>query len=142
MKLNRERKITVLISSHILDELSRLATHYCFIDSGRMVKEISAEELEAACRKCVRLEVSDSRILARVLDELRMEYTVLSGTQADIFAEINITELTLALAKQNCNVLSIQEKDESLESYYINLIGGETENQKSADVNFQTGKGV
>lgn len=142
LKLNRERKITVLISSHILDELSRLATHYGFIDSGRMVKEISAEELEAACRKCVRLEVSDSRILAHVLDELRMEYTVLSGTQADIFAKINITELTLALAKQNCNVLSIQEKDESLESYYINLIGGETENQKSADVNFQTGKGV
>ncbi|MDE5931786.1 MAG: ATP-binding cassette domain-containing protein, partial [Lachnospiraceae bacterium] len=124
LRLNRERQITVLISSHILDELSRLATHYGFIDSGRMVKEISAEELEAACRKCVRLEVSDSRILARVLDEMQMEYTVLSNTQADVFARINITELTLALAKQSCNVLSIQEKDESLESYYINLIGG------------------
>lgn len=123
LKLNRERQITVLISSHILDELSRLATHYGFIDSGRMVKEISAQELEAACRKCVHLEVSDSRILARVLDELQMEYTILSDTQADVFAQINITELTLALAKQNCSVLSIQEKDESLESYYINLIG-------------------
>lgn len=124
LKLNRERQITVLISSHILDELSRLATHYGFIDSGRMVKEISAQELEAACRKCVHLEVSDSRTLARVLDEQRMEYTVLSDTQVDVFAGINITELTLALAEQNCNVLSIQEKDESLESYYINLIGG------------------
>ena len=50
LKLNRERQITVLLSSHILDELSRLATHYGFIDKGRMVKEISAEELEAACR--------------------------------------------------------------------------------------------
>lgn len=46
LKLNREYQITVLISSHILDELSRLATHYGFIDNGRMVKEISAEELE------------------------------------------------------------------------------------------------
>ena len=119
LKLNRERQITVLISSHILDELSRLATHYGFIDSGRMVKEISAQELEAACRKCVHLEVSDSRTLARVLDEQRMEYTVLSDTQVDVFAGINITELTLALAEQNCNVLSIQEKDESLESYYM-----------------------
>ena len=123
LRINREHQITVLISSHILDELSRLATHYGFIDNGRMVKEISAQELEAACRKCVRLEVSDSRILARVLDELRMEYTVLSDTQADVFAKINITELVLALAKQNCSVLSIQEKDESLESYYINLVG-------------------
>ena len=122
-QLEAWRQITVLISSHILDELSRLATHYGFIDNGRMVKEISAQELEAACRKCVRLEVSDSRILARVLDELRMEYTVLSDTQADVFAKINITELVLALAKQNCSVLSIQEKDESLESYYINLVG-------------------
>ncbi len=51
LKLNRERQITVLLSSHILDELFRLATHYGFIDKGRMVKEISAEELEAACRK-------------------------------------------------------------------------------------------
>ena len=51
LRLNRERQITVLISSHILDELSRLATHYGFIDNGRMVKEISAKDLEASCRK-------------------------------------------------------------------------------------------
>lgn len=125
LKLNRERRITVLISSHILDELSRLATHYGFIDNGRMVKELSAEELEEACRKCVCLEVSDSRILARVLDGLELEYTILSDTKADVFARINITQLALALAEQNCNILSIQEKDESLESYYMNLIGGQ-----------------
>lgn len=124
LKLNRERQITVLISSHILDELSRLATHYGFIDGGCMIKELSAEELEAACRKCIHLEVSDSRILSRVLDGLRMEYTILSDTEADVFAQIDITELTLALAEQNCKVLSIQEKDESLESYYMNLMGG------------------
>lgn len=51
LKLNRERRITVLISSHILDELSRLATHYGIIDHGRMVKELSADELDAACRQ-------------------------------------------------------------------------------------------
>lgn len=122
LKLNRERRITVLISSHILDELSRLATHYGFIDNGCMLKEISAKELEAACRKCARLEVSDSRILARVLDELGLEYTILSDTGADVFAQIDITRLALALAEQNCNIFSIQEKDESLESYYMNLI--------------------
>jgi ABC-2 type transport system ATP-binding protein len=68
LKLNRERQITVLISSHILDELSKLATHYGIIDGGRMVKELSAEELDNLCRKCVRMEVTDTKALARVLD--------------------------------------------------------------------------
>ena len=124
LKLNRERQITVLISSHILDELSRLATHYGFIDHGRMLKEISAEELEAACRKCMRLTVTDAGALARVLDGMGVEYTVRSDTVADIYARLNVSQLTLALAKENCEVLSIEERDESLESYYVNLVGG------------------
>ena len=124
LKLNRERQITVLISSHILDELSRLATHYGFIDSGRMLKEISAEELEAACRKCMRLTVTDAKALVRVLDGMGAEYKVLSDTQADVYARLNVSQLTLALAKENCEVLSIEERDESLESYYVNLVGG------------------
>lgn len=124
LKLNRERQITVLISSHILDELSRLATHYGFIDGGHMVKEISAKELEAVCRKCSRFEVSDIKALVRVLDSMKIEYNVLSDTKADVFAKVNISKLTLALAKENCEVLSMRECDESLESYYVNLIGG------------------
>ncbi len=124
LKLNRERQITFLISSHILDELSRLATHYGFIDSGRMVKEISAEDLENACRKCSRIKVTDIKALVRVLDKMGFEYSVIDENSADIFAKINITKLTLALAEVNCEVLSLAERDESLESYYINLIGG------------------
>ena len=76
LKLNREHGITVLISSHILDELSRLATHYGFIDGGRMVKEMSAAELEARCRKCMRIEVSDTSVLARVLDGMGADYSI------------------------------------------------------------------
>ena len=124
LKLNFERQITVLISSHILDELSRLATHYGFIDGGRMLKEISAEDLENACRKCMRLTVTDVSALARVLDGMGVEYKVLSDTQADVYAKLNVSQLTLALAKENCEVLSIEERDESLESYYVNLVGG------------------
>lgn len=123
LKLNRERQITVLISSHILEELSKLATHFGFIDGGHMLKEISAEELEKACRKCTRVEVSDTGILARVLDKLGHEYSVISAAQADIFAKINITKLTLALAEEGCELISAAERDESLESYYVSLLG-------------------
>lgn len=124
LKLNREQQITVLISSHILDELSRLATHYGFIDNGRIVKEISAEELEAACRKCVRMEVSNTKALAHVLDEMKIDYKIITDKTADVYAKVNISHLTAALAKENCEVIFMQEHDESLESYYISLVGG------------------
>ncbi len=125
LKLNREYQITVLISSHILDQLSRLATCYGFIDSGRMVKEISADQLEKACKKCVRLRVSDGRLLARKLEELGLEYSMVSGSEADVFAKVNVSQLTLALSREGCEVISWQEREESLESYYISLVGGE-----------------
>ena len=124
LKLNREHQITVLISSHILDELSRLATHYGFIDGGRMVKEISAAELEAVCRKCVRLEVTNVQTLARVLEEMEIDYNIISDKIADVFTKVNVSKLTSVLSKENCELISIQERDESLESYYMNLVGG------------------
>lgn len=126
LKLNRERQITVLISSHILDELSRLATHYGIIDHGRMVKELSAEELDAACRKSIRAEVTDTKILTHVLDTMEIDYKVLSDTQADIFAKVNISQLAMALGKEGCELITVQEKDESLESYFVSLVGGES----------------
>lgn len=125
LRLNRERQITVLISSHILDELSRLATHYGIIDKGCMVKELSAEELEASCRKCMRIEVSNMVGLTHVLDSMAVDYKTISDTQADIFAKLNISQLALALAKEDCEVLSIESKEESLESFFISLTGGD-----------------
>ncbi len=124
LKLNREQQITVLISSHILDELSRLATHYGFIDAGRIVKEISAQDLEAACRKCVRLKVSDVKVLCRVLDNMGLEYSVASEEEADIYGQVGVTALAMALSREGCEVYSMQERDEGLENYYIRLVGG------------------
>lgn len=124
LKLNRERQITVLISSHILDELSKMATHYGFIDAGCMVKEVSAEELETACRKCVRIEVSDTKALTHVLDGMGVDYKILSAVHADVFAKLNVSQLALALEKEGCEIVSMQENNESLESYYINIVGG------------------
>ena len=89
-----------------------------------MLKEISAAGLEAACRKCMRLTVTDTKALVRVLDGMGVEYKVLSDTQADVYAKLNVSQLTLALAKEGCEVLSIEERDESLESYFVNLVGG------------------
>lgn len=124
LKLNREQKITFLISSHILDELSRIATHYGFIDKGGIVREISARELEGICRKCIRITVTSTAVLSRLLDDIGLEYTIIDDTHADIYAKPNITQLSLELAKESCEILSVEEHDESLESFYISLVGG------------------
>lgn len=125
LKLNREQQITVLISSHILDELSKLATYYGFIDNGHIVKEISAAEIENTCRKCMRVEVTNTQILAHILDRMNVEYEILSAKQANIFAKLSISEIALALEKEGCDLISMQEHEETLESYYVSLVGGE-----------------
>lgn len=125
LKLNREKQVTVLVSSHILDELSKVATHYGFIDKGSIIKEMSAEELEMRCRKCVRVEVSNIKTLSNVLDSKSFEYKIIDNSKADIYADFQVTKLVSALEKENCIVYGIKEQDESLESYFINLVGGD-----------------
>lgn len=124
LKLNREYGITVLISSHILEELSKIATHYGFLDHGRMVKEITAEELEAACRKCVRLTVSDTKPLVRVLDGMGAEYEIISHTEANVFGEVHLSKLVFALDREGGELITAHDRDETLETYFINLLGG------------------
>ncbi len=126
LELNKEHGITVLVSSHILDELSKIATHFGFIDGGKIVKEMSATELESACRKRVAITVNDTKILSRVLDESNVEYSIKSDTEAEIFGETDVTELTLKLHDNGCNVQKMRERNESLEAFYINLVGGKS----------------
>ena len=123
LKLNRERQITVLISSHILDELARLATHYGFIDRGHMIQEISAEELNSVCRKCMRVTVSDITAMTRALEATGTDYQILSDNEADIFSQSSVTQLVNDLLREHCEVLALSQRDESLESYYMNLVG-------------------
>lgn len=102
LDLNRQHGITVLISSHILDELSRLATHYGFIDGGHMLRELSAAELESRCRKCQRIETDNVRALVRALDRLGAEYAVADETHADVFTPFSVTRLALFADAEGC----------------------------------------
>ncbi len=124
MRLNHERGITILISSHILDELSRLATHYGFIDRGHILQEISADELNNRCRSALRVTVSDTSLLAKTLDEMQLEYKVYSPQEADIFTQVKVTPLVLELNKNGCEVITMTERHESLENYFMGLVGG------------------
>ena len=121
-KLNQERKITILISSHILDELSRVATHYGFISDGKIIKEMSSEEFENDCKKSISI-ITDKK-LDKVLEENDYNYKIISDNQADIYGNIEVTPLVLALHKKGISVKKITENEENLEHYFFSLLGG------------------
>ena len=121
-KLNQERKITILISSHILDELSRVATHYGFIADGKIIKEMSSEEFENDCKKSITI-ITDGN-LNEVLEENNYNYKLISYNQANIYGDIEITPLVLALHKKGISVKKINENEENLECYFFSLLGG------------------
>ncbi len=124
LKLNREYGITVLISSHILDELAKLATHYGFIDHGKMIRQMSAQELEKECRKCVRMKVDNTKVLAGIMEEKGIEYKIIDDSTADVYATFNFSEIAADFAAKDSNIISMEEHDESLEAFFISLVGG------------------
>lgn len=128
IKLNKEKGITVLISSHILSELSLLATHYGFVDKGRMIKQISAQELEQSVRKCMIAEVSNMNSLTIVLEKMGIVYEIISDNKVKIFDKMSVTLLSEKLSAQGCELLGLTEADESLESFFLDLVGGGAHN--------------
>lgn len=124
LKLNRQYGITILISSHILNELFQIATHYGIINNGVIVKELSADELKKQLRKSVEIKVTDINALIKVLDMFKMEYTISKDMTVNLFSEIDISKLVIELNKENCKVINMKDRQESFESYYLNLVGG------------------
>ena len=124
LRLNKEKGITFLISSHYLDELSKIATFYGIIDKGKIIKEIDKDELEQNFRTRTQINVSNLKECVKYLEEKNFTYKVISDSIVDIYEKINVSELVIALSKRNCIVNDYQEKGESLENYYLNLIGG------------------
>ena len=124
LTLNRERGITVLVSSHILDELSKIATHFGFIDEGHIVREADAETLRKSFRKYTALRVDDVHACAVALDRLGLSYEVAGENEVLLFSDITLTRLVEALSAQSCELLTATRRDESLETYFLDLVGG------------------
>ena len=125
LKLNQEKGITFLISSHYLDELSKVATHYGFLDKGKIIKEITKQELENNCKKRTEIVVSNIKECVKYLGQNNISYEVMSDKLVNIYDSTNVSELAVALSNRNCIINEYREKEESLENYYMNLIGGD-----------------
>lgn len=129
IKLNQEKNITILISSHILSELSNLVTYYGFIDKGVLVKQLSQEALSKECNRYLELRVDQTDKMTALL-ETKLHCTAFKVTpdQAihifDYPEQISkVSELAVA---NGIGLNSISVKDINLENYFIQLVGGES----------------
>ena len=123
IELNQKHGLTVLISSHILSELEKIASCYGFISHGQLVEEISVEELLARCEKSLVVKVEDVAHAEEVIKEMGVQkYKAFPNGDISIYDEIDIGETVSYLNKKKVKILSIKSIDESVEDYYLRLI--------------------
>ena len=123
--LNKNRNITFLISSHYLDELSKVATNFGFIDKGNLIEEISRKKLDEKCKHYIQINVNNQKNCIKYLEQNNIPYEVIDKENINIYKDINVSNLIIDLSKYDCIVNKFQEREENLEDYFMNLIGGE-----------------
>ena len=126
LRLNREKGITILISSHILTELENIATEYGFLNKGKLVEQISAADLKEKCRNYLEVKVTDAAKYAALLEKKLgcTNYKILPENSIHILEKVDRVADYSALAVENqIGLLSFTMKEINLENYYMNLIG-------------------
>ena len=145
LKLNRDKKITILISSHILSELSNLVSNYGFIENGKLVKQITSEDLTKESNRYIELRVDNVEAMTALLEvKLNCEsYKVTPDRAIHIFDYLDqpnkISELAV---KSGIGLLSISTKEINLENYFIQLVGDESLQENRALKNLENGRSV
>ncbi len=123
--LNEEENITILISSHILGELSKLATRYGIINNGNLADEFTEEELNKRCKKCIKVEVDDIKKASYVVNEIigSKDYKVFDNNVICIYDCLqNQGNINSELIKNGVMVNSITMWGEDLEVYFMEMI--------------------
>lgn len=125
-RLVKERGITVLLSSHLLDELSQIATHYGILHEGHLIKELSKEELAQESRQFIKIDTSATEQAVTVLDSLGYrDYFVQSSRVIQLFEGIDqVAAINQALVEAKVPVDGIHLVGQKLEDYFLQLTGG------------------
>ena len=125
IKINREKGVTILISSHILSELEKIATFYGFISHGKIIEELTVEELQDKCRKSTTIKFADVEEASKVLKELNVQdFKTYPNGDIKIFDELDIGDFVSKLHNKKLKIISINSSDEGVEEYYLNLVKG------------------
>ena len=126
--LNREHGTTIMIASHILSELHKLATDYAIIDGGCLIDEFSKETLERACSSGVQVTVEPESLqnaqtlIASRYPDVRCE--VLSNQILRLHEKINPADLNQFLAEHNVRVCGLGSNEEDIEKFFVEKLSG------------------
>lgn len=125
IELNQKDGITVLISSHILSELEKIASCYGFISKGKLIEEISAEELQKRCKKSLNLKVGNLDAAKEILANLKLkDVNVYPNGEIKIYDDIKVNKVVMAFDKAGVELLGIHTSEGSVEDYYLDLVKG------------------
>jgi ABC-2 type transport system ATP-binding protein len=123
IELNQKDGITVLISSHILSELEKIASCYGFISHGKILEEITAQELKERCRKSLMVKVDKLDKAEKALKQLgALDYKVSPNGEIKIYDNLKIKDVVVCLDAAGVELLGINSSEESVEDYYLNLV--------------------
>ena len=126
-RLVREEEVTVLISSHILSELSELCTDYAIINHGCLVESITSEDLAVKCENHITLKADDINRAVTVLEgKLGIsKYKVFRDDEIHIFENLDdVSTVSRAITDSGLTILKLVEEGASLEEYYLSKVGG------------------
>lgn len=124
LRLNRERGVTFLISSHLLDELSRVATRYGIIARGRMVEEITAGELEARCRSALKITVDDpEKALALLADAYPDMPREVEGNALLLPPDTDANAVNALLCAGGVQISELVVRHDRVEDYFLARLG-------------------
>ncbi|MDE6312644.1 MAG: ATP-binding cassette domain-containing protein [Lachnospiraceae bacterium] len=126
LKLNREEHITILISSHILSELSLLCTDYIFVHHGNIIQALSAEELHKQCKEYYHIHTNNDAVALAILQEKIgvSEYEVEADGSIRLYEQLdNTTEVSRILYENGIIPVELHVNDANLEQYYMDMAG-------------------
>ena len=127
VELNEKLGITIIISSHILSELECIATDLIFVSKSNIVKSISMDEVKKCCERKYILNVSDCEKVKYELENNGIKVEVNDEQKLIIYGEISAEEIAYSVFKKGCYTYEFREEQQTLEQYYLSLVGGNNE---------------
>ncbi len=125
-KLAEDKNVTIIISSHLLSELSELCTDFTIINHGKLIESFSSEELQSKCRSRLCIKTNDINKTAAILEEKlgTTKYKVIHNDEIHLYEHLeNLQKISRTIFENGLDIIKFVTEGESLEEYYLSKVG-------------------